>query len=67
MCLPIVNIQFVLSSDPDYVEFQIPNLRLDNIKADARVVQGDLMPRIFQGEKFPKNTITLANFPGVFG
>lgn len=64
---PIVRIRMVLASDPNTVEIDINNLRLNNIKANAFVVEGELQPKIIQGEKYPGNTINQADFPGVFG
>lgn len=64
---PIVTISIVLASDPDTVEISIPNLRLNNIKATASTVEGELQPQIIQGEQFPIDTFNQADFPGVFG
>jgi len=64
---PIVTISIVLASDPDTVEISIPNLRLNNIRANAFTVEGELQPQIIQGEQFPFNTFNQADFPGIFG
>ena len=64
---PLVNIKIVLASDPNAVEFEIPDLRLNDIRANALIVEGDLQPEIFQSEKFPKNSVNQADFPAVFG
>lgn len=64
---PEVQIQVVLASDPDTVEINMTDLQLNNISATALSVEGELQPKIVQGEKFPKNTINQADFPAVFG
>lgn len=64
---PNVTIKIVLASDPDTVEIEIPNLQLNNITGTAAVVEGELQPKILQGETFPRNTFNKSNFPGVFG
>lgn len=64
---PTVRIQIVLSSDTDTPEIDIQNLQLNNIKANASYVEGELQPKIIQGEKFPSSTFNQADFPGVFG
>jgi hypothetical protein len=64
---PSVKIQIVLASDPDTVEIEIDDLKMNNIRGSATIVEADLQPPILQGEKYPKNTINQADFPGVFG
>lgn len=64
---PKVTIQIVLASDPDTVEMEIPNLKLNNVTANALTVEGELQSSIIQAEKYPSNTVNQALFPGVFG
>ena len=64
---PNVSIQIVLASDPDTAEIEINNLRLNNIKANAFVVEAELQPKIIQGEKYPAYVFNQAEWPGIFG
>lgn len=64
---PIVNIKIIMASNPDHVERELPNLRLDNVKANAFTIEAELTPRIMQNEQFPFKTFNQAGFPGIFG
>jgi hypothetical protein len=64
---PMLTIRLVSSLDTDVNEMVVPNLRLDNIKANAFRVEADLMPVIIQGEQYPYKTFSQSGFPGVFG
>lgn len=64
---PVVNIKIVLASDPDTVEFQFLSLNMNNVNADATTLEADLFPKILQGEAFPSESFTFADFPGLYG
>ena len=64
---PIVNIKIALSDDPDTIEIEIPNLRMNNVTATAYVVEAELLPVIVQSEKYPYDTFNQADFPGIWG
>lgn len=64
---PVINIKIIMASDPDTVEAEIPNLRLNNIRADAFTVEAELLPFVMQNEQYPYKTFSQSGFPGVFG
>ena len=64
---PRMTIRIVLASDTDTIEIEMPNLEFNNIYANQSTVQGELRPKILQGEQFPNKTFNQADFPGVFG
>lgn len=64
---PEVDVKVVLASAPDTIEFQISNLLMDNVRASATELEADLFPKILQGEQFPFETFSVADFPGLYG
>lgn len=65
--VPVVRVQMVLASDPDLVEIDIRNMRFNNIKGNAIVIEGELRPKAFNNGKYPKGTFNAAEWPGLHG
>ena len=63
---PMFLLELVLSSDPDTVEKSISQLRLGNIKYDALSVTGILTPMNTLTRRFPAESYTPVNYPGLF-
>ena len=63
---PNVTISIVMSSDPDTEEVSISGFQLNNVRADAFTVEGDLTTERLDVEPFPSGRFTPALFPGLF-
>jgi len=61
-----IDIDIVLSSDPDTVEVNIADFRLDRVTYDAFTVSGDISVEYFDLEPFPTKRFTPADFPALF-
>lgn len=64
---PNVRVQVVLDKEPDRIVADSKKMRLSDVKATAIVIEGDLIPNILQGGKFPKYTFNAAHFPALNG
>ncbi len=63
---PTVTVDLVLASQPNTVEFSIPNLTLRNVSADMLTIEGDLRMDEEDLIPFPEGSLTPQDFPGLF-
>lgn len=61
-----IRVKAVLASDPDLVERQFGNMQLRDIKANALVIEGQLIGVRFDTEPYPSRRRDPYNFPGTF-
>jgi hypothetical protein len=61
-----INIEIVLSSDPDNVEVSIQDFRLEEATYDALTVSGDISVEYYDLEPYPYAQMTPSYFPGMF-
>lgn len=63
---PTVDIQIVLASSPDVIEYEQSGLVLRNADYDVLTVSGELRGIEILDEPFPKDRFTPDNFPAMF-
>lgn len=61
-----VQMQCLLTSDPDTIEIEFNDFQLSNVKYDVMSVEGDLTLNYWGLEPFPSYRFTPSNFPGLF-
>jgi hypothetical protein len=61
-----VTVQIVLASQPDTVELEFDNFRLESVDYDALTVSGNLSMEYYDLEPFPSKRFTPSTSPGVF-
>lgn len=64
---PSINLKVVLASAPNVIQFSMIGYSMDNVRASATDLEADLFPKILQGEQFPFETFSVADFPGLYG
>ena len=63
---PTISIDLVVQSQPDIVEFSLPNLTLREVSADLLVIEGTLRGDEEDLNEFPQDAFTPQNTPGLF-
>lgn len=63
---PTVQVDLVLSSQPNVVEASFPNMTLRNVTGDALTIEGELRMDEEDLSTFPQDSFTPQNFPGMF-
>lgn len=63
---PTVSIDLVVASQPDIVEFSLPDLTLRDVSADLLVIEGSLRGDEEDLNEFPKDSFTPQTAPGLF-
>lgn len=63
---PEIRIQIALSSDPDYIEYDLQGFKIATVTWDAITVEGELTVEQFFGEPYPAVRFTPSRFPGLF-
>jgi hypothetical protein len=63
---PTISIDLVVASQPNTVEFTIPNMTLRNLSADMLVIEGELRMDEEDLIPYPEGSFTPQFFPGLF-
>ena len=61
-----IDIQCVLSNNPDYVELEYKDFKLTNVTYDGFTVSGNISVDYLGLEPFPSGRFTPSGFPGLF-
>lgn len=61
-----VTISVVMASNPDFIELEMPQLRLERVTYDAFTISGDLSMDYYDLEPFPSKRYTPSYFEGIF-
>jgi hypothetical protein len=63
---PVITLEIIRASEPDFVEMSMANLELKNINYDELVIQGDLIPRRLRAKKAIDHYFSPTVAPGLF-
>lgn len=63
---PSINVELVMSDQPDVVLAQWPEFLLVNINYDANTISGEMLIETLVYEPFPAGTFTPSEFQGLF-
>lgn len=61
-----VTMQMVLASDPDTIEYELPALKLSNIRYNSQEIVGTLTLDDILSKRLTSEQYTPKNFPGIF-
>lgn len=61
-----IKTEIILASDPDNVEIEIDDFRLEEVTYDAFTVSGEISVEYFDLEPFPARRFTPSDYPGLF-